>query len=414
MAVKTTRTLEISLSDEEYEKLYLKSLQGALSPGRLTELFIRSLLDEGAKLEGSEQIRQWFSQISKSQAMPELFHQYLARQGKLVDFVMLALKKKDAETKNEELRPRMQGKGTIAGREAARKEIEEECASTLECLDEMQEIYSKYKEKNPKTKFSFEDAIQSAVNTYASMQTAITGEPYTFPDGSQLVNIQTANAHMPPDRITFDFQKNQVIWKTPEKEGTDSFVCARDMRPLILDILGEGEHDLSALAGFINTIAQDDELARRFYEAEMTQATGNPASGENVFGDIFKTVEIEATVLEKTYQSLKGMMKESGGTMGDVIDKLSVHFAPREPEFAIHLATEELGMCLSGLEPADTKKALIQIAAILMSAMTIEEQNEVYEGAVAAQRELVERLRAMDKKGLGKLADALKRLLKNK
>ena len=414
MAVKTTRTLEISLSDEEYEKLYMKSFQGALSPDRLTELFIRSLLDEGAKLEGSEQIRQWFSQISKSQAMPELFHQYLARQGKLVDFVMLALKKKDAETKNEELRPRMQGKGTIAGREAARKEIEEECVPTLECLDEMQEIYSKYKEKNPKTKFSFEDAIQSAVNTYASMQTAITGEPYTFPDGSQLVNIQTANAHMPPDRITFDFQKNQVIWETPEKEGTDSFVCARDMRPLILDILGEGEHDLSALAGFINTIAQDDELARRFYEAEMTQATGNPASGENVFGDVFKTVEIEATVLEKTYQSLKGMMKESGGTMGDVIDKLSVHFAPREPEFAIHLATEELGMCLSGLEPADTKKALIQIAAILMSAMTIEEQNEVYEGAVAAQRELVERLRAMDKKGLGKLADALKRLLKNK
>lgn len=414
MAVKTTRTLEISLSDEEYEKLYMKSFQGALSPDRLTELFIRSLLDEGAKLEGSEQIRQWFSQISKSQAMPELFHQYLARQGKLVDFVMLALKKKDAEARNEELRPRMQGEGTIADREAARKEIEEECVPTLECLDEMQEIYSKYKEKNPKTKFSFEDAIQSAVNTYASMQTAITGEPYTFPDGSQLVNIQTANAHMPPDRITFDFQKNQVIWKTPEKEGTDSFVCARDMRPLILDILGEGEHDLSALAGFINTIAQDDELARRFYEAEMTQATGNPASGENVFGDIFKTVEIEATVLEKTYQSLKGMMKESGGTMGDVIDKLSVHFAPREPEFAIHLATEELGMCLSGLEPADTKKALIQIAAILMSAMTIEEQNEVYEGTVAAQRELVERLRAMDKKGLGKLADALKRLLKNK
>ena len=414
MAVKTTRTLEISLSDEEYEKLYMKSFQGALSPDRLTELFIRSLLDEGAKLEGSEQIRQWFSQISKSQAMPELFHQYLARQGKLVDFVMLALKKKDAETKNEELRPRMQGEGTIAGGEAARNEIEEECAPTLECLDEMQEIYSKYKEKNPKTKFSFEDAIQSAVNTYASMQTAITGEPYTFPDGSQLVNIQAANAHMPPDRITFDFQKNQVIWKTPEKEGTDSFVCARDMRPLILDILGEGEHDLSGLAGFINTITQDDELARRFYEAEMTQATGNPASGENVFGDIFKTVEIEATVLEKTYQSLKGMMKESGGTMGDVIDKLSVHFAPREPEFAIHLATEELGMCLSALEPADTKKALIQIAAILMSAMTIEEQNEVYERTVAAQRELAEQLSTMDKKGLEKLTDALKQLLKNR
>lgn len=414
MAVKTTRTLEISLSDEEYENLYLKSLQGALSPDRLTELLIRSLLDEDAKLEGSEQIKQWFSQISKSQAMPELFHQYLARQGKLVDFVMLALKKKDAETKNEELRPRMQGEGTIAGMEAARKEIEEECAPTLECLDEMQEIYSEYKEKNPKTKFSFEDAIQSAVNTYASMQTAITGEPYTFPDGSQLVNIQAANAHMPPDRITFDFQKNQVIWKTPEKEGTDSFVCARDMRPLILDILGEGEHDLSGLAGFINTITQDDELARRFYKAEMTQATGNPASGENVFGDIFKTVEIEATVLEKTYQSLKGMMKESGGTMGDVIDKLSVHFAPREPEFAIHLATEELGMCLSGLSPAESKKALIQIAAILMSAMTIEEQNEVYERTITAQRELAEQLSTMDKKGLEKLTDALKQLLKNR
>ena len=414
MAVKTTRTLEISLSDEEYEKLYLKSLQGALSPDRLTELFIRSLLDEGAKLEGSEQIRQWFSQISKSQAMPELFHQYLARQGKLVDFVMLALKKKDAETKNEELRPRMQGKGTIAGREAARKEIEEECASTLECLDEMQEIYSKYKEKNPKTKFSFEDAIQSAVNTYASMQTAITGEPYTFPDGSQLVNIQAANAHMPPDRITFDFQKNQVIWETPEKEGTDSFVCARDMRPLILDILGEGEHDLSALAGFINTITQDNELAERLYEVEMTQATGSPSIGKNMFNDVLETVEIGATVLEKTYQSLKDMMKETGGAMGDVIDKMAVHFAPHEPEFAIPLATEELGMCLSGLEPAEAKKALIQISATLMATMTAEEQNEAYEKVIDIRRELAEKLKAMDKKGLKKLADSLKRLLKNR
>lgn len=414
MAVKTTRTLEISLSDEEYENLYLKSLQGALSPDRLTELLIRSLLDEDAKLEGSEQIKQWFSQFSESQAMPELFYQYLARQGKLIDFVMLALKKKGAEARNEELQSRILGEGTIADKELARKEIEEGCALALDCLEKMQEIYAGYKEKNPKTKFSLEDAIQSAMNTYASMQTAITGEPYTFPDGSQLVNIQTANAHMPPDRITFDFQKNQVIWKTPEKEGTDSFVCTRDMRPLIFDILGEGEHDLSALAGFIDTITQDNELAERFYEAEMTQATGSPSIGKNMFNDVLETVEIEATVLEKTYQALKGMMKESGGTMGDVIDKMSVHFAPREPKFAISLATEELRMCLSGLSPAETKNALIQIAAILMSAMTIEEQNEVCERTITVQHELAEQLRTMDKTGLEKLADALKQLLKTR
>lgn len=100
--------------------------------------------------------------------------------------------------------------------------------------------------------------------------------------------------------------------------------------------------------------------------------------------------------------------------MGDVIDKLSVHFAPREPEFAIHLATEELGMCLSGLGPAESKKALIQIATILMSAMTIEEQNEVYERTITTQRELAEQLSTMDKKGLEKLTDALKQLLKNR
>ena len=278
----------------------------------------------------------------------------------------------------------------------------------------MKEIYADYKEKNPKTKFSFEDAIQSAMNAYASMQAAITGEPYTFPDGSQLVNIQAANAHIPPDRIIFDFQKNQVIWKTPEKEGTDSLVCARELRPLIFDILGAGEHDLSALADFINTIARDDVLVKRFYAAEMTQTTGSSAGKENVFDDILKTVQIEATVLEETYQSLKDMMKESGGTIGDVIDKMSVHFAPHESKFAIPLATEELRMCLSGLEPAEAKMALIEISAILMATMTIEEQNEVYERAAAVQHELSERLSAMDGKGLRKLADALKRLLKNR
>ena len=252
------------------------------------------------------------------------------------------------------------------------------------------------------------------MNAYASMQAAITGEPYTFPDGSQLVNIQAANAHIPPDRIIFDFQKNQVIWKTPEKEGTDSLVCARELRPLIFDILGAGEHDLSALADFINTIARDDVLVKRFYAAEMTQTTGSSAGKENVFDDILKTVQIEATVLEETYQSLKDMMKESGGTIGDVIDKMSVHFAPHESKFAIPLATEELRMCLSGLEPAEAKMALIEISAILMATMTIEEQNEVYERAAAVQHELSERLSAMDGKGLRKLADALKRLLKNR
>ena len=133
-----------------------------------------------------------------------------------------------------------------------------------------------------------------------------------------------------------------------------------------------------------------------------------------MFDDILKTVQIEATVLEETYQSLKDMMKESGGTIGDVIDKMSVHFAPHESKFAIPLATEELRMCLSGLEPAEAKMALIEISAILMATMTIEEQNEVYERAAAVQHELSERLSAMDGKGLRKLADALKRLLKNR
>ena len=413
MAIKTARTFEISLSDEEYERLYLKSYQAALSPEELIGAFARSLIGEDSRFEESGQIEQWFSQFSKPQIMPELFHQYLARQGRLVDFVTLCLKKESAEARCKGLQPRLLEEN-IADREDARREIEVGRTLIQECLDEMRKVYSEYKEKNPKTKFSFEDAIQSAMSTYASMQIAITGEPYTFSDGSQLVSIQATNTHLPPDRITFDFQKNQVIWKTPEKEGTDSFVCASGMRPLILDILGEGEHDLSVLADFMDTIAEDDVLAKRFYAAEMAQAIKNPAGRENVFDDILKTVQIEATVVEETYQSLKGMMKESGGTMGDVIDKMSVHFAPHEPKFAIPLATEELRICLSGLKPVEIKKALIEIAATLMATMTMEEQNEVYEKVIDIRHDLSEKLGAMDGKGLRKLADALKRLLKNR
>ena len=412
MSVKSTRNLEISLSDEEYEQLYLKSYQAGLLPGELMEMFVRSLIDKDTQFEGAVRIGQWFSQLTKAQAIPELFHQYLAKQGKLVYFVTLCLKKEQAEARCEELRPRTHGEKDIADRESVSKEIEKDCALALECLDKMRKIYSEYKGENPKAKFSFEEAVQSAMNTYASMQTVITGEPYTFPDGSRLMNIQASTPYGPPDRITFDFQKNQITWKTPEKEGTDSFMCAREMRPLIFDILGEGEHDLSSLANFINIIAEDDVLAKRFCEAEMTRVTGETAGGENAFNGLLKTVEIKATVLERTYLSLKSMMKETDGTMGDVIDKLSVHFAPHEPTLAIHLATEELSLCLSGLGPAEIKKALIESSATLMSTMTTEEQNETYEKVTNIRRELAEQLKAMDKKGLKKLADALKQVLK--
>ena len=83
MSVKSTRNLEISLSDEEYEQLYLKSYQAGLLPGELMEMFVRSLIDKDTQFEGAVRIGQWFSQLTKAQAIPELFHQYLAKQGKL-------------------------------------------------------------------------------------------------------------------------------------------------------------------------------------------------------------------------------------------------------------------------------------------------------------------------------------------
>lgn len=216
---------------------------------------------------------------------------------------------------------------------------------------------------------------------------------------------------MSQNRITFDFQSGEVIWETPEKKGRDDLLDARALRPLVFDILGEGEHDLRSLASFVNIVAKNDELSKAFYDALMAKDTESSAgTRENTFDGILKTVEIKATVLERTYQSIKGMMKESGGTMGDVIDKMSIRFSPSEPKLAIPLALEELGVCLSGLAPAEAKEAHMEIAATLMAAMTSEENKVVHEKAANKQSELAEALKLMNKTKLRKLTDSLKHL----
>lgn len=201
-----------------------------------------------------------------------------------------------------------------------------------------------------------------------------------------------ARPHDIPDKVTFDFLNDKVIWETPGKVGTDSIISAKEVKPLVLDILGEGDHDLNELVSFIRIISEDDVLAERVHQVERARSIENPAEVENVFSGTLKTVEIKATVLEQTKQAINAMMKDSGGTIGEVIDKMTIHFSPRDPTIAFPLAMGELGICLSGLAPAESKKAYIEVAAVLMASMTKEEQEKVHERAASIRHTLAGKL----------------------
>ncbi len=407
MGIKRDRTIQLRLTDEEYEALHLKAYQVAMPPEMLLELFAMDLVAGGSSKSLAEK---WLSQFAAPKGGLDLFHQYLAKKEQFISFAKQCLEQDEAETRQRKLAGQLREERDPAKREKLKEEIDAIIGESDKRLIEMEEVYSDYREENPNTKFSFEDAIQSAKNTYAKMQMALSGKSFEFSDGSKLVDIRRILPQEEPDKITLDFQNEQIIWETPEKEGTDNSLPVSEMKPLVYAILGQGEFDLTHLADFLNILVCSPELVDQFYAAANLygQDDEEPIDKSAVLADI------TVTVAKKTAQALKDASEEMGRTMGEVVDRLVMQLAPEEQEAAEFIALEEMTMCLSGLGAKDKMESVRGICASLLATMTAEEQEATIDRANEMRREMVEKLSKLDGKTLKKLGDALKKLFRKK
>lgn len=84
--------------------------------------------------------------------------------------------------------------------------------------------------------------------------------------------------------------------------------------------------------------------------------------------------KIHANVMKQTEQGLLRLAKESGLSVGEIIDRVTLNMRPSDPELAVQLLEEEIIICLSGLSDEDYKIAVTDLIVDLVSVVAHDEQ----------------------------------------
>lgn len=101
-----------------------------------------------------------------------------------------------------------------------------------------------------------------------------------------------------------------------------------------------------------------------------------------------KLREIKATVMRNTEESLRKISQESGMTIGEVIDRLTLRMCPKDVEIALQLIEEEIIICFSGLDHADCENAFVMLVTDLVASLPINEAivEKLIEGGKKAEK----------------------------
>lgn len=103
--------------------------------------------------------------------------------------------------------------------------------------------------------------------------------------------------------------------------------------------------------------------------------------------------EITATVMPQTEEGLQTLMAQTGLTIGEVIDRLTLQIYPEKPEQAILLAEEQVIFSLTKLTEKQTEKALTEIIIFLAGYVPVKYLIELQQKAVAKREENLRRLK---------------------
>ena len=119
-------------------------------------------------------------------------------------------------------------------------------------------------------------------------------------------------------------------------------------------------------------------------------------------------VEISATVLSQTKDALEKIMKNTGMTMGEAIDRLSLQISPKDKDKAASLALDYVVICLSSLSKDEFTDAFFDLAATMGAFMSSKKLNSIRQRAIEKRVELANSFRqSLDEGSLKNAEDAL-------
>lgn len=79
------------------------------------------------------------------------------------------------------------------------------------------------------------------------------------------------------------------------------------------------------------------------------------------------TTEIKATVMNQTVESLTQLCQNTGLSIGEVIDRLTMNMRPKEKDLAVSMAFQEIIMILSALPEEDNNAAFLDLITTLIA-----------------------------------------------
>lgn len=103
--------------------------------------------------------------------------------------------------------------------------------------------------------------------------------------------------------------------------------------------------------------------------------------------------EITATVMPQTEEGLQTLMEQTGLTIGEVIDRLTLQIYPEKPEQAILLAEEQVIFSLTKLTEKQTERALTEIIIFLAGYVPAGRLMELQKKVAASREKNLERFK---------------------
>lgn len=87
--------------------------------------------------------------------------------------------------------------------------------------------------------------------------------------------------------------------------------------------------------------------------------------------------EITATVLPQTKNALENMSEVSGISVGEIIDRMTLKWSPKDPEYAAQLILDEMVIHSRYLGPEDFNRTVSIVLAVIKKSLAIDEPEAI-------------------------------------
>lgn len=120
--------------------------------------------------------------------------------------------------------------------------------------------------------------------------------------------------------------------------------------------------------------------------------------------------QIEATVLQSTADGLKEISEKAELSVGEVIDRLTMQFTPREPDIAVQIILQEISMAIVKLTPEQCLQAIQEVFVTLAVSLPEEVIDELPQLIMKKNEELKKQVLEMTDEEWKEISDELENL----